>query len=593
MPLARKLGLGSALGYLIAGVVIGPFVLGLVGKNSQDVMHFAEFGVVMMLFLVGLELKPALLWRMRVPILGLGGAQVVLTSFVIAIAATWFGLSWQASLAIGMTLSLSSTAMVLQTLDEKGWMKTQAGKGGFSVLLFQDIAVIPMLALIPLLATGAASESASSAHGASELSGWMNALLVVGVVVGIVVAGRFLTRPVFRWIAESRSTEVFVATALLLVIGISLAMQLVGLSPALGTFLAGVVLADSEYRHELEANIEPFKGLLLGLFFISVGASTDFNLVVDSPGLVAGLVVLLIAIKFPVLLLLGRLFKLKLADNLMFAFILAQGGEFAFLLFSFATQTRVIPSELSNLMIVVVAMSMIITPLMIIAYERWVQPRFADCVSEPEQEEIEPDAPPAVIIAGYGRFGQVVSRLLKADGFETILLDHDASQIELTGRFGNKVFYGDASRLDLLKAAGADHAKLLVVAFDDREKAVQLVETAHQHFPHLKVLARAYDRRHAYELMRVKAENVTRETFGSALLMGEQALRMLGSSEERAYRIMRLFKQHDESGLERMYEVWGDDKAYGLRVREELAELEKVLQDDVGSTQEEVTPART
>jgi monovalent cation:proton antiporter-2 (CPA2) family protein len=576
VPLAKRLGLGSALGYLLAGVVIGPFMLGMVGEEGADVLHFAEFGVVMMLFIVGLEMNPALLWRMRVSILGLGGAQVVLTASIIALLGWYFGLSWQAALAIGLTFSLSSTAMVLQTLDEKGWMKTKAGKAGFSVLLAQDIAVIPMLALLPFLALSGDASLAADGSGPD----WGKALLTGGVIAGMILAGHFLTKPLFRWIAASRSSEVFVATALALVIGASLLMNLVGLSPALGSFLTGVVLAESEYRHELEANIEPFKGLLLGLFFISVGASIDFALVMQSPLLIAGLVLLLIAVKFPVLLLLGRIFGLKLADNLMFAFILAQGGEFAFLLFSFATQTRVLSTDIANLMIVVVAFSMIITPLMIIFYVRYVQPRYVDFVAPPDGSEVQ-DLKSPVIVAGFGRFGQVVSRLLKADGYPTTLLDHDASQIELSGRFGNKVFYGDASRVDLLRAAGADKARLLIVAIDDREKCVELVETARLNFPNLKILARAYDRPHAYQLMAANADGVTRETYGSALLMGEQALELLGSDAARAHRVMDLFREHDEAGLQKMFQAWGDDHAYGLLVSEQLSELEKVLQDDI------------
>ncbi|MCH8228243.1 MAG: cation:proton antiporter, partial [Proteobacteria bacterium] len=337
VPLAKRLGLGSALGYLIAGLMIGPHVLGLVGEEGQDVMHFAEFGVVLMLFLVGLELEPRVLWRMRVPILGLGGSQVVLSALVIGALAFALGLEWQTAVAVGLALSLSSTAIVLQTLNEKGWLNTEAGRGGFSVLLFQDIAVIPILALLPFLALPEFNQQVSdavsqAAHG--DRPGWLQALLVLGVVFGIVVAGRFLTRPVFRWIADTRSREVFIATALALVVGITLLMQYVGLSPALGTFLAGVVLAESEYRHELESNIEPFKGLLLGLFFIAVGASIDFNIISGEPGLVLSLVLMLIVTKFAVLLLLGRVFRLELADNLMFAFVLAPGREFAFLWFS-------------------------------------------------------------------------------------------------------------------------------------------------------------------------------------------------------------------------------------------------------------------
>ena len=592
VPLARRLGLGSALGYLLAGLIIGPHVLGLVGEEGQDVMHFAEFGVVLMLFLVGLELEPGVLWRMRVPILGLGGSQVALTALVIGALALTLGLEWQTALAIGLALSLSSTAIVLQTLNEKGWITTEAGRGGFSVLLFQDIAVIPILALLPFLALPEFSQvSEAAAHAVhGDRPGWLQALLVLGVVVGIVVAGRFLTRPIFRWIADTRSREVFIATALALVVGITLLMEYVDLSPALGTFLAGVVLAESEYRHELESNIEPFKGLLLGLFFIAVGASIDIDLVAGKPGLVFSLVLMLIVTKFAVLLLLGRVFRLKLADNLMFAFMLAQGSEFAFLLFAFATQNRVMDNALANLLIVVVVLTMIATPLLIIVYERLIRPRFSGCVSAPEDEQIETDDNP-VIVAGYGRFGQIVSRLLKAEGIQTTLLDHDAGQIELTGRFGYKVFYGDASRVELLAAAGAGKARLLVIAIDDRQKTVQMVKSAQQYFPALRVLARAYDRSHAYELMDAGADVITRETFGSALIMGEAALKLLGYEDAQAYRIMRAFKHHDEVGLKKLYEVWGDDHAYGLRIRQYVENLEKVLQDDTAEADAHISAA--
>jgi monovalent cation:proton antiporter-2 (CPA2) family protein len=586
VPLARRLGLGSALGYILAGVIIGPYLFGFVGDEGQDVMHFAEFGVVLMLFLVGLELEPSVLWRMRVPIIGMGGSQVLVSALVIGVAAFALGLEWQTALAVGMILALSSTAIVLQSLKEKGWMTTEAGRGGFSVLLFQDVAVIPMLALIPFLALpelgveiGREIDGAG-AHGAAHgRPGWLQALMVLGVVAGIVVGGRFLLRPVFRWIAATRSQELFMATALTLIVGITLEMEFVGLSPALGTFLAGVVLAESEFRHELEANIEPFKGLLLGLFFITVGASIDFALVAEAPGLILGLVVALIVAKFLVLMMVGWIFKLNLADNLMFAFLLAQGGEFAFLLFSFATQNRVISPELASMLIVVVVMTMIATPLLMIIYERLIRPRFVDCVASREDEEIDA-GPNPVIVAGYGRFGQIVSRLLTADGIQTTLLDHDSGQIEMTGRFGYKVFYGDASRVQLLQSAGAEEARLLVIAIDDREKAVQMAVSAKQFFPHLKVLARAFDRSHAYELMDANAEVVTRETFGSALVMGEEALKLMGYDDAHAYRVMRTFKKHDEEGLKKLYEVWGDDRAYGLQIRQYVEDLEKVLKDD-------------
>jgi monovalent cation:proton antiporter-2 (CPA2) family protein len=593
VPLAKRLGLGSALGYILAGIIIGPHFLGFVGAEGQDVMHFAEFGVVLMLFLVGLELEPAVLWRMRVPILGMGGSQVLVSALLIGGVAFAFDLPWQSAVAIGLSLALSSTAIVLQSLKEKGWMRTEAGRGGFSVLLFQDIAVIPILTLIPFLAlpetvalTGA-DAAADAVHGTGhDRPGWLQALLVLGLVASIVVAGRFLMRPVFRWIAATRSQELFMATALTLIVGITLGMEFVGLSPALGTFLAGVVLAESEFRHELEVNIEPFKGLLLGLFFLAVGASINFDLVVEQSGLITGLVAMLIIVKFLALLLVGRIFRLNLADNLMFAVLLAQGGEFAFLLFSFAAQNRVLSTELAGLLNVVVVLSMIATPVLIMAYERLIRPRFIDCVSPPPEEEIESTANP-VIVAGYGRFGQVVSRLLQADGIQTTLLDHDSGQIELTGRFGYKVFYGDASRVQLLRSAGAEEARLLIIAIDDREKAVKMVVSAREFFPHLKVLARAYDRSHAYELMDAGANVITRETFGSALMMGEEALKLLGYDEARAYRVMRTFKRHDEEGLHKLYEVWGDDHAYGLRVRQNVEALEQVLKDDSDDSDQE------
>lgn len=380
VPVAKRLGLGSVLGYLIAGIIIGPFVLGLVGEEGQDVMHFAEFGVVMMLFLIGLELQPALLWKLRVPILGLGGLQVGLTAVLILGAGIALGLAWQTALALGLTLALSSTAIVLQTLNEKGLMKTAGGQNSFSVLLFQDIAVIPILAVMPLLATGHAAAASGDGHHATTwvegLPIWAQTGVVLGVVVLIILAGQYLISPLFRIIARTRLREIFTAAALLLVIGIALLMTQVGLSPALGTFLAGVVLAQSEYRHELETDIEPFKGLLLGLFFIAVGASIDFNLIAADPLLITRLVVALILLKFLVLFVTGKFFRMSLDNNLLFAFALAQGGEFAFVLFSFAVQNQVIPPAVANPMIAVVAVSMALTPLLMLINEKLIQPRF-------------------------------------------------------------------------------------------------------------------------------------------------------------------------------------------------------------------------
>lgn len=585
VPIAKRLGLGSALGYLLAGVIIGPNLLDLVGEDGQDVMHFAEYGVVLMLFLVGLELQPSVLWRMRARTIGLGGSQVVVTTAAIALFCAFAGFDWETALVIGLVVSLSSTAIVLQTLDEKGWMKTAAGQSGFSVLLFQDIAVIPMLAIMPFLAVPGFMDADQLALLAAEGAqvgrpGWLSALLILGAVAGIVLGGRFLARPLFRYIAKTGSSEIFIAMALLLIVGITLSMHAVGLSPALGTFLAGVVLAESEFRHELEISIEPFKGLLLGLFFISVGASINLEMMLSEPVLIMGLVLGLMALKFVVLLILGRVFKLQFADNLMFSFVLAQGGEFAFLLVSFALQSSALNVEIAGRLIMVVVLSMVLTPIVIIVFEKLIQPRLMGTYSEREPDEID-DADNPVIIAGYGRFGQVVSRLLKASGYASTLLDHDAGQIEITGRFGSKVFYGDAANVLLLRSAGAGRARLLVIAIDEREKVVEMIHIAHKYFPQLKILARAYDRTHAYELIQAGADFIARETFGSAMAVGEEALKLLGHSEQRAKRMAASFDMHDTEGMHKLSEVWGDEHEYGLRIRQNLDDLEQVLQADM------------
>jgi monovalent cation:proton antiporter-2 (CPA2) family protein len=588
VPIAQKLGLGSVLGYLIAGVIIGPFALSFVGREkSDDVMHFAEFGVVMMLFLVGLELQPSLLWRLRLPILGLGGLQVIVTTLVVAIIGLIFKLPWQMALAVGTILSMSSTAIALQTLKEKGLMRTEAGQSSFSVLLFQDIAVIPILALLPLLASKNSHSVSLASNGAifvaaeksTNLPPLLQASLVIAVVAGIIIGGRFLMRPVFRFIATTRLQEIFTATALLLVIGIALAMQQVGLSPALGTFVAGVVLAENEYRHELESNIEPFKGLLLGLFFISVGASINFNLLFSSPMLILGLVIGLALVKFAVLFGLGRFFRLELNQNLLFALFLAQGGEFAFVLFSFATQNQVLTSAVAGPLVAVVALSMAVTPLLALVNDRFIQPLFTTATAEEEADEIDDNENP-VIIVGFGRFGQIVGRLLIANGFNITVLEHSPGQIEILRRFGWKVFYGDASRPDLLHASGADQAKLLIIAIDDREKILQIIELAHKHYPHLKILARALDRRHAYELIRQGVDVIERETFASSLDMGVEALKLLGVRSYKAHRVARTFKEHDIEAMYEMAHLVGDEAQLAARSRQLAQDLEQLLRSD-------------
>ncbi len=580
VPVAKRLGLGSVLGYLLGGVLVGPHFLGFVGEEGQDVMHFAEFGVVLMLFLIGLELQPRLLWRLRIPILGLGGSQVLVSAAVIAAVGLVVGLTWPVAVAVGASLALSSTAIVLQSLTEKGRLRTDGGQSSFSVLLFQDIAVIPMLALLPLLATLPADyghgHDAERVRYVETLPAWGRTLAVLAAVALVVFAGRFLVRPAFRFIARARLREVFTAAALLLVIGIALLMDRVGLSPALGTFLAGVVLAGSEYRHELEGDIDPFKGLLLGVFFISVGASIDFDLIAGQPGRIAGLVGLLILVKFAILFGLGRVFRMGLDQNLLFAFALAQGGEFAFVLLSFAVQNGVVPADVAAPLVVVVAVTMALTPLLLLVEERLIQPRVGTRRKEPRAADV-PDERNPVIIAGFGDFGNVVGRLLRANGVGATVFEYDSDRVELLRRLGLKVFYGDATREDLLRAGGAEDARLIVIALDDPELVLRVVDTVQRHFPHLEILARASGRVHAYELLEAGVDHVYRQNLDTALQVGVDVMRRLGLRAHHATRASSLFRRHDEAALRELATMRHDRKLYLSRARAAIAELEDVL----------------
>ena len=579
-PIATRLGLGSVLGYLVAGMIIGPAALGLVGHEGADVMHFAEFGVVVMLFLVGLELQPSKLWALRRPIIGLGGLQVVVTALALGAGALLLGFSWQAALATGLILAMSSTAIVLQSLNERGLMKTAAGQSCFSVLLFQDIAVIPILAFLPLLATAQPHD----AHGATligDLPGWAQTLAVLAAVGAIVLAGRFLTRPLFRLVADTGMREVFVGLALVMVVGIALLMQLVGLSAALGTFLAGVVLAESEYRHELEMDLEPFKGLLLAVFFIAVGAGIDFSLLLGQPLLVLGLVAGFILVKLAVLFLLARLFAMSGPDASRFSFALAQGGEFAFVLISFAAGLRLLEPAQSGLLVAVVALSMAASPLLMIFDTRVMQPRFAGKPAARDSDRIE-EIGTKVIIAGHGRFGMTVGRLLQASGIRAVVLDHDAEQIEALRKFGFKVYYGDASRHDLLEAAGAAEAQALVIAIDDPEKVLEIVGTARRHFPQLRILARAFDRVHAYRLINAGVDEVHREVFAASVEVGEKLLAGLGVHPFEARRAAMRFKAHDEELLHRAAQHVNDTQRLIDIARDGRDEIERVLATDAG-----------
>jgi len=542
-------------------------------------MHFAEFGVVMMLFLIGLELRIGRLWEMRRSILGLGGLQVVISLILIALIISQLGLlHWTGAIAVGMALALSSTAIVLQSLNEKGLLKTPVGNNVFSVLLFQDIAVIPILALLPLLALdGAVTTNPESQTLIASLPIWAQVLSISVAIAAIVVGGTYLARPIFRYIAETHQREIFTAFALLIVIATTLLMQSLGLSPALGSFLAGMVLAENEFRHEIEINIEPFKGLLLGLFFITVGTSINFQLLLSEPVLIIGFVLALILLKGIVLFSLAKLFRMATHPSLLFTMALAQGGEFAFVISTSALQFNVLDEMTASVLSLVVALSMLVSPVLLFLYDR-VQQKSAR-QSAMEDETIENESPD-VILAGYGRFGQIIGRLLMAQGYKVTILDHSPSQIELVRGFGHRVYYGDASREDLLEAAGARDAKLLIVAVDQHDLSLDVIHTARRHFPHLKLAVRAIDRRHTYELMKLEVNSLRRETFHSALELGIDSMQLLGLSEERARRAGNLFAEFDQDNLDRLAKLWGDDQSYGLATRQSLEDLKQVLQAD-------------
>lgn len=589
VPLARKLGLVSVLGYLFAGVVIGPFIFGLIGEEGEDIMQFAEFGVVMMLFVIGLELKPALLWKLRLSILGMGGVQVIATSLVIFGIAELFGMPWQSGLALGLTLALSSTALVLQMFKEKGTLDSSSGQGSFSVLLFQDIAVIPILALFPLLiiASPAISGHELSHTWVEGMPGWQQTGIMMAAVILIVIGGRYLVPPLFRVIARTGMRELFTAMVLLLVISIAMLMSNVGLSPALGTFLAGVVLANSEYRHELESDIDPFKGLLLAVFFISVGASIDFNLVSESPWLLLGMVGILILIKAIILFVIGKVFGMGLDQNLIFSLSLAQGGEFGFVLLSFASQNGIMPPETSSMIVAVITLSMAMTPLIILFNEKVLLPRIG---TKAKHEERKPDSieeKNKVIIAGFGHFGSTVGRMLRANGIEPTVLDYDSDRVNALRKMGFNVYYGDASRYDMLKTAGAAEAEMIIIAIDNPDVVLQLVETVKKHFPDLYILARARNRVDAYGLMDAGLLHIYRESIDTSIRMGQDALHILGFGAHKVHRAGKIFYQMDEHHLKELASLRHDDKQYISRTRDMIHDLEEMIKADQEDAQRE------
>jgi CPA2 family monovalent cation:H+ antiporter-2 len=582
VPIAKKIGLSSILGYLFAGIIIGPHVLGFIGQEGQDIMHFAEFGVVMMLFLIGLELDPQKFWRMRRFIVGMGTMQVVGTAAVLFIACSFvLRWEWRSTLVISLALTLSSTAIVMQTLKEKGLTNTSMGRSSFAVLLFQDIAVIPIMAILPLLADGHVDTKNLNHSLIADFESWLQTLMVLGAIAMVYVGGRFIIVPLLHVVAKTRLQELFTASALLLVMGVSFMMQLVGLSPALGAFLAGLVLANSEFRHELEGDIAPFKGLLLGLFFIGVGASVNFTLIMADPAFIIIFTTIFNSIKFFVLLIVGKVYKKSSDQNLLFSFALSQAGEFGFVILGFAIQLNLLPIELSNQMMAVIAISMVGTPFLLLVNEKLIDPYFGVKEKQPKNKYDTIDEHNDVVIAGFGNFGSTVVRLLKTNGIKATVLDMDSDRVDSLRKMGFKVYYGDASRLELLKAAGCENAKLFIAAIDNPRVNLEVVEIIKKHFPNLKVLARAKNRNDAFELVDMGVKDFYRENMYSAVHLGVDALVELGHRRYTAVRQGQRFIKYDEQSIFRLAEKRHDKKAFLMTAMEELELQEQLLRSDL------------
>jgi monovalent cation:proton antiporter-2 (CPA2) family protein len=571
VPLFKRLGLGAVLGYLAAGTLIGPWGLRFI-SNVEEILHFSELGVVLLLFLIGLELQPSRLWVLRRSVFGLGGAQVLVTGLLLSLIGVGAGLRLSTAAVAGIGLSLSSTAFVLQILAEKNQMTTQHGRSAFAILLFQDLAVIPLLAVLPLLSESGVSSSAGG-------SAWLSTIKVIAVLLGVIAGGRYLLRPIFRTIAASGTHEIFTAAALLVVIGTALLMVVVGLSMSLGAFLAGVLLADSEYRHELEADIEPFKGLLMGLFFISVGMSADIGMIFRAPALVVGLVVGLLVLKFIVLLVLGRVSGHSKESARDLAFALPQGGEFAFVLFGVATSYQIMDKPLADLLIVVVTLSMALTPFLFAFNEsllkRWLQGPRAENFDTVYEDE------PKVIIAGFGRFGQIIARVLRSRKIAFTALEISPSQVDFVRQYGSKIYYGDASRLDLLRAAKTDKAATLVLAIDDVASSIKTAEVVKKHFPNVKIYARARNRFHVHQLMDIGVTALIRETLLSSIDLAGKVLEGLGMPEADAQETIRKFKEYDEKTLLVQHAVHKDETQLVQTAKQAAKELESLFEADV------------
>jgi glutathione-regulated potassium-efflux system ancillary protein KefC/glutathione-regulated potassium-efflux system protein KefB len=566
VPLFRRFRLSAVLGYLAAGIVIGPWGLGLF-QDVESILHFAEFGVVLLLFVIGLELQPSRLWVMRHAVFGAGAAQVVITTVALAVAARALGQSWPAAIIIGSALSLSSTALILQVLAERGELTARHGRSAFAILLFQDLAIMPALVILPLLA------------GAGDTSfEWKSVALPVVATAAVVLAGRYALRPALRIIAATRAQEAFTAAALLVVVGTALLFRSVGLSMALGAFIAGVLLADSEYRHELEADIEPFKGLLLGLFFIAVGMSANLGVLLESPLTVLALTLGYLLLKFAAIFVAARLARHETATAWRLGVALAGGGEFAFVLFAMAAGDGLLSRPIADLLVIVVTLSMVAAPLAIAAADALAE-RLRPVAAAPAFDEIESDEP-RVLIAGFGRFGQIVARVLRARRIRFTALEVSQAQVDFVRRFGNRLYYGDASRLEVLRAAGAEQAQLLVLAIDDVEASVRTAEMARRHFPALRILARARNRQHAFRLMEAGVTQIWRETFASSLEVAEAALVALGTSREASAEQVRRFRAHDEATLAVQASVKDDETKLIATARASAQQLESLFEAD-------------
>ncbi|MBM9499549.1 cation:proton antiporter [Leptospira sp. 201903071] len=568
VPLFKKIGLGSVVGYLIGGTIIGPWGIGLI-TDVESILHLSEFGVILLLFLIGLELKPQRLWVLRRPVFGLGGLQVILTSLIFFGILYLLGLTIAQAIVISISISLSSTAFALQVLGEKNELNTAHGRSAFAILLFQDLAVIPIMAILPFLGepTGQTGTQSSLLH----------ILTAIATILAVILAGRFLARPLFRLVASSGNHEIFTALSLLIVVGLSLLMDQVGLSMALGSFLGGVILADSEYRHELESNLEPFKGLLLGLFFLAVGMSINLGEVLKDPILVILFAITLMTIKALVLYFLGRVAKQTEETSLNLAVTISQGGEFAFVILGVGVSLSILPRERADLVIAVVTLSMGLTPILGIAKDKVVDLFFK---KSEEQEEDDIEEQNRVIIAGFGRFGQIIARMLFVHRIGFTALEHNPDQVNVARRFGYKIYYGDASKLSLLRSAGAEQADLFILAVQDIEVSVKVAEMVKKHFPNLTIIARARNREHVFKLLELGVKIIRRDTFASALELAGETLRNLGFMDSEVEQKIKKFRAHDELTLKGQYQVRHNEKEFIQFSKNSIRQLEAAFEAD-------------